>query len=87
LNEIIIMLQHAGGTALVKSSYDPRQDFKESMKEMMRARNLETAAQIVGLLCCYLALNSAPNHRTIVDAFNEVWCELFRVEPDRRNAF
>lgn len=64
--------------AMVKSSYDPQQDFKESMVEMVLAKQLNTSEDLQQLLECYLSLNSEEYHDIIVQVFHEVWSDLFR---------
>ncbi|KAH7422537.1 hypothetical protein KP509_12G013300 [Ceratopteris richardii] len=63
--------------AMVKTSYDPRHDFKESMREMVAAKALRTPSQLQQLLQCYLSLNAPHYHPTIVKAFHELCSQLF----------
>ncbi|KAH7424497.1 hypothetical protein KP509_11G011500 [Ceratopteris richardii] len=67
--------------AMVKSTTNPGQDFKESMMEMVLHKRLHDSFQLVELLQCYLSLNSAVYHDVIVKAFIELWSELFN--PDK----
>ncbi|KAH7422538.1 hypothetical protein KP509_12G013300 [Ceratopteris richardii] len=62
---------------MVKTSYDPRHDFKESMREMVAAKALRTPSQLQQLLQCYLSLNAPHYHPTIVKAFHELCSQLF----------
>lgn len=62
--------------AMVKCSYDPKQDFKESMVEMILEKDLYSSHDMVELLQCYLTLNSENYHDTIVKVFTEVWSEV-----------
>ncbi|KAH7436105.1 hypothetical protein KP509_05G002600 [Ceratopteris richardii] len=64
--------------AMVKCSYDPRHDFRESMVEMIMEKGLHTSHDMVELLQCYLTLNAEAYHDTIVKVFTEVWSEMFR---------
>lgn len=64
--------------AMVKSSYDPKHDFKESMVEMIMEKDLHTSHDMVELLQCYLTLNADAYHDTIVKVFTEVWSEMFQ---------
>jgi uncharacterized protein (TIGR01568 family) len=62
--------------AVVKSSRDPRRDFRESMEEMIAENGIRTAADLVDLLACYLALNGTEYHDLIVDVFEHIWATL-----------
>ncbi|KAL6332610.1 hypothetical protein AAG906_009930 [Vitis piasezkii] len=44
--------------AMEKSSYDPREDFRESMVEMIMANRIEEPKDLRGLLNCYVSMNS-----------------------------
>uniref|UniRef100_J3L5C4 Transcription repressor n=1 Tax=Oryza brachyantha TaxID=4533 RepID=J3L5C4_ORYBR len=62
--------------AVVKSSRDPRRDFRESMEEMIAENGIRTAADLEDLLACYLSLNAAEYHDLIVDVFEHIWANL-----------
>ncbi|KAL0321318.1 UNVERIFIED_CONTAM: Transcription repressor OFP5 [Sesamum radiatum] len=62
--------------AVVKSSYDPQQDFRDSMVEMIRAKGLDRPEDLEELLACYLMLNHDEYHDLIIKVFREVWIEL-----------
>jgi uncharacterized protein (TIGR01568 family) len=62
--------------AVVKSSRDPRRDFRESMEEMIAENGIRTAADLEDLLACYLALNGTEYHDLIVDVFEHIWATL-----------
>jgi uncharacterized protein (TIGR01568 family) len=62
--------------AVVKSSRDPRRDFRESMEEMIAENGIRTAADLEDLLACYLALNAAEYHDLIVEVFEHIWVTL-----------
>ncbi|MCO5595414.1 hypothetical protein L7F22_049456 [Adiantum nelumboides] len=64
--------------AVVKCSYDPKQDFKQSMVEMIFEKDLNSSHDMVELLQCYLTLNPPRYHDTIVKVFTEVWSEVFQ---------
>ncbi|KAI5079060.1 hypothetical protein GOP47_0006731 [Adiantum capillus-veneris] len=64
--------------AVVKCSYDPKQDFKQSMVEMIFEKDLNSSHDMVELLQCYLTLNPSRYHDTIVKVFTEVWSEVFQ---------
>uniref|UniRef100_A0ACD5WKE0 Uncharacterized protein n=1 Tax=Avena sativa TaxID=4498 RepID=A0ACD5WKE0_AVESA len=62
--------------AVVKTSRDPRTDFRESMEEMIVENGICTAADLEDLLACYLSLNAAEYHDLIVDVFEHIWASL-----------
>lgn len=62
---------------VVESSYDPYNDFRESMIEMIVDQDIQETGDLEELLQCYLALNEAEFHPVIVDVFTDVWHELF----------
>ncbi|KAK9723678.1 hypothetical protein RND81_05G017400 [Saponaria officinalis] len=62
--------------AVVKSSYDPQRDFKESMVEMILENNLTAAKDLEDLLACYLSLNSDEYHEVIIKVFKQIWIDL-----------
>ena len=62
---------------VVESSYDPYNDFRESMIEMIIDQDIQETGDLEELLQCYLALNEAEFHPVIVDVFTDVWHELF----------
>ncbi|KAL3678176.1 hypothetical protein R1sor_021132 [Riccia sorocarpa] len=63
--------------AVVKSSYDPYNDFRDSMVEMIVEKEIRGAIDLEELLRCYLSLNSAEYHSVIVKVFADVWRDLF----------
>ncbi|XP_055833582.1 transcription repressor OFP7-like [Solanum dulcamara] len=63
--------------AIVKKSADPYDDFKKSMKEMIMEKEMFEAEDLEQLLLCFLSLNSRHHHAIIVEAFTEIWEELF----------
>ncbi|KAL9227795.1 hypothetical protein vseg_003446 [Gypsophila vaccaria] len=62
--------------AVVKSSFDPQRDFKESMLEMILQNNLTAAKDLEDLLACYLSLNSDEYHGVIIEVFKQIWNDL-----------
>ncbi|XP_076914725.1 transcription repressor OFP1-like [Bidens hawaiensis] len=62
--------------AVVKSSFDPQKDFKESMMEMIKENNIRASKDLEELLACYLSLNSDEYHDVIVKAFEQIWFSL-----------
>ncbi|XP_071739813.1 uncharacterized protein [Rutidosis leptorrhynchoides] len=68
--------------AIIKSSYDPQQEFKDSMIAMIIANGITQRDELEELLACYLTLNCDAYHHIIVKAFQEVWSELNKVGFD-----
>lgn len=62
--------------AVIKNSLNPRQDFRESMIEMIVEKGIERPEELEELLACYLTLNYDEYHDLIVKVFREVWLEL-----------
>lgn len=71
--------------AVVKSSADPRRDFRESMEEMIAEKGIRGAADLEDLLACYLALNADEHHDLIVEVFEEIWASLASAKPMKGN--
>ena len=63
---------------VVRCSYDPKQDFEESMVEMILHEKhlMHRPHDMLELLQCYLILNSKECHDLIVRVFTQVWLEL-----------
>ncbi|XP_076927732.1 uncharacterized protein LOC143591407 [Bidens hawaiensis] len=68
--------------AILKSSYDPQQDFRDSMMEMIIENGIRQREDLEELLACYLTLNCDAYHHLIVKVFKEVWLELNQVYFD-----
>ncbi|KAK4749525.1 hypothetical protein SAY87_026974 [Trapa incisa] len=62
--------------AVVKSSADPRREFRESMVEMIRENNIRASKDLEDLLACYLSLNSDEYHGVIISVFKQIWFDL-----------
>lgn len=58
---------------IVKSTFDPQKDLRESMMEMIVENNIRSSKDLEKLLACYLSLNSNNYHDTIIKAFEEIW--------------
>ncbi|KVI11360.1 transcription repressor OFP1-like [Cynara cardunculus var. scolymus] len=58
---------------IVKSSFDPQKDFKESMVEMIVEEKIWASRDLEKLLASYLSLNSNEYHEMIIKAFEEIW--------------
>ncbi|KAK9124706.1 hypothetical protein Sjap_014308 [Stephania japonica] len=65
--------------AVVKSSFDPQKDFRESMVEMILENNIRASKDLEELLACYLSLNSNEYHDLIVKAFEQIWFDLTHI--------
>ncbi|KAK6932738.1 Ovate protein family, C-terminal [Dillenia turbinata] len=62
--------------AVVKCSFDPQQDFRDSMMEMITEKSIRRPEEMEELLACYLTLNSDAYHDLIIKVFRQVWFEL-----------
>ncbi|KAF3451328.1 hypothetical protein FNV43_RR07423 [Rhamnella rubrinervis] len=62
--------------AVVKCSYDPQQDFRDSMVEMIMEKGINQPEELEELLACYLTLNSDEYHDLIIKVFRQVWFDL-----------
>lgn len=62
--------------AIVKASFDPEKDFRESMMEMIMENNIRTSKDLEELLACYLSLNSNQYHDLIIKAFEQIWFNM-----------
>ncbi|KAF5201567.1 Transcription repressor ofp4 [Thalictrum thalictroides] len=66
--------------AIVKSSFDPQRDFRESMVEMIMENNIRASKDLEELLACYLSLNSNEYHDIIVKVFEQIWFDLTDIQ-------
>ncbi|KAL2508205.1 Transcription repressor OFP4 [Forsythia ovata] len=62
--------------AIVKASFDPEKDFRESMMEMIVENNIRASKDLENLLACYLSLNSDEYHDLIIKAFEQIWFNM-----------
>ncbi|KAJ0250780.1 Transcription repressor OFP4 [Hirschfeldia incana] len=62
--------------AVIKSSLDPKKDFRESMMEMIEENNIRASQDLRELLACYLSLNPKEYHDLILKVFVQVWLEV-----------
>ncbi|XP_047325605.1 transcription repressor OFP5 [Impatiens glandulifera] len=62
--------------AVVKTSYDPHGDFRDSMMEMIEEQGIEKPDELEELLACYLTLNSDDYHDLIIKVFRQVWIQM-----------
>nr|GFC79113.1 transcription repressor OFP5 [Tanacetum cinerariifolium] len=68
--------------AIIKSSFDPQKDFRDSMIEMIIENGIRKREELEELLACYLTLNCNEYHDLIVNVFQQVWLELNQVQFD-----
>ncbi|KAA0067781.1 transcription repressor OFP1 [Cucumis melo var. makuwa] len=67
--------------AIMKSSYDPQKDFRESMVEMIVENNIRGSKELEDLLACYLCLNADEYHDLIIKVFKQIWFDLTQPSP------
>lgn len=63
--------------AIERDSYDPREDFRNSIMEVITCKGLVEPKELKGLLNCYVSLNSSEHHQPILEAFVDVCSALF----------
>lgn len=63
--------------ATEKCSYDPREDFRDSMVEMIVANKIKDAEELRSLLEYYLSMNPREYRYAILEIFYEVCADLF----------
>jgi uncharacterized protein (TIGR01568 family) len=61
---------------MVKCSFNPQQDFRDSMLEMIKEKRIRRPEELEELLACYLTLNSDEYHDLIIEVFRQVWFDL-----------
>lgn len=65
------------GMALVKYSYNPYKDFRDSMMQMIVETNMDINDSVLEeLLFCYFSMNSPELHGLIERAFTDIWIEV-----------
>ncbi|EYU28123.1 hypothetical protein MIMGU_mgv1a025991mg [Erythranthe guttata] len=64
--------------AVRKCSFNPQQDFRESMVEMIVEKRIQRPEELEELLVSYLTLNSDVYHNLIIKVFQQVWLEISR---------
>ncbi|KAE8715020.1 Detected protein of unknown function [Hibiscus syriacus] len=62
--------------AMVKCSFNPEKDFRDSMMEMIRENRISQPEELEELLACYLTLNSDAYHDLIIKVFQQVWFDM-----------
>lgn len=68
--------------AVIKDSEDPYQDFRQSMLQMILEKEIFSKDDLQELLNCFLQLNSSSHHRTIVQAFMDIWNGVLSKKPE-----
>ncbi|KAL3742210.1 probable transcription repressor OFP9 [Eucalyptus grandis] len=63
--------------AMEKSSHDPREDFRESMVEMITVNKIDDPKDLRRLLNYYLSMNSDEYRGLILEVFHDVCTRLF----------
>jgi uncharacterized protein (TIGR01568 family) len=63
--------------AMEKCSDDPREDFRESMIEMIMTNRIQEPKDLRSLLNYYISMNSDEYHGIILEVFHEVCSNLF----------
>lgn len=63
--------------AMEKCSYDPREDFRESIQHMIVLNRIQETKDLRQLLNYYLSMNSEEFRGTILEVFHEVCTHLF----------
>ncbi|CAH9135233.1 unnamed protein product [Cuscuta epithymum] len=66
----------SGSFPVVKASFDPEKDFRESMIEMIVENKIRNSKDLEELLACYLSLNCEEYHSHIIEAFQQIWFNL-----------
>ncbi|KAI5447673.1 transcription repressor OFP5 [Lathyrus oleraceus] len=62
--------------AVIKCSLNPKQDFRDSMIEMIEEKRISKAEEMEELLACYLTLNADEYHDLIIKVFRQVWFDM-----------
>lgn len=75
----------SGSVAIVKSSFNPQKDFRESMVEMIVENNIRESKDLEDLLACYLSLNSDEYHHLIIKVFKQIWFDFTENRVDKYN--
>lgn len=63
--------------AVEKDSQDPREDFRNSILQMILERKIYSEEDLEELLECFLQLNANCHHQIIVQSFMEICEEIF----------
>lgn len=63
--------------AMEKNSYEPKEDFRDSMVEMITANKIEDTKDLRRLLNYYVSMNSEEYRGMILEVFHDVCTKLF----------
>lgn len=74
----------AESLAIMKMSENPKEDFKQSMMEMIVELEIRRSKDLEELLACYLSLNSEEYHDLIISVFKQIWIQLSNIESRKR---
>ncbi|XP_051126029.1 transcription repressor OFP5-like [Andrographis paniculata] len=70
--------------AVIKTSTNPCQDFRDSMVEMINEKGIKQPEELEELLASYLTLNQDGHHELIINVFLEVCFEL-KTDPAKKS--
>jgi uncharacterized protein (TIGR01568 family) len=76
MEEIISTNPELDSFAVIKCSLNPKQDFRDSMIEMIEEKQISKAEEMEELLACYLTLNADEYHDLIIKVFRQVWFDM-----------
>ncbi|CAJ1962009.1 unnamed protein product [Sphenostylis stenocarpa] len=76
MEEIVEEIPGLESFAVIKSSIDPKQDFRDSMIEMIMENQIIEPEEMEDLLACYLTLNADEYHDLIIKVFRQVWFDM-----------
>ena len=76
VEEIIGTKPELDSFAVIKCSSNPKQDFRDSMIEMIEDKQISKAEEMEELLACYLTLNADEYHDLIIKVFRQVWFDM-----------
>ncbi|CAJ2658777.1 unnamed protein product [Trifolium pratense] len=76
MDEIISTNPELDSFAVIKCSLNPKQDFRDSMIEMIEEKQISKAEEMEELLACYLTLNADEYHDLIIKVFRQVWFDM-----------
>lgn len=63
--------------AVDRESYDPREDFRRSMMEVIASNRIEGPKELRSLLKCYMSINSEECRPFILEAFHQACTSIF----------
>ncbi|KAH7674536.1 Ovate protein family C-terminal protein [Dioscorea alata] len=58
-------------------SFDPKDDFRSSIRDVITCKGLKEPNELRSLLNCYISVNPPELRQAILEAFYEVCCSLF----------